>query len=348
MVEFESETHSSITAVNQNQWDYLVTQSDLGSVFHQYEWLRAIEDGTDLQPRHVVISKNSNPVALFPNFIAGIPMTPFKRLVSIDPGYGVGVGGPVLTQNKAKLMRKMLEEVDNVCSGSVITHRVSVPSLAHTKFGAVFESNGYESSIERCRMIVDLSGGLEPIQARMSRTTRTRAFSELPDDFEIEMEELNKDNVSVFYSNYERLMERFGTEPCPFRFLDILAKKIEGTHLVTLYVDGENKGSHLLIEDELNDCIRFWFSGVTEEGRKYHSSELLNGYGIRWSIENGYEKYDLGETLADFSNGLFMHKRQFGAEPIPLFYWEKIQSPIQWNMYRTAGKLYRAYNARRE
>ncbi|WP_459193623.1 GNAT family N-acetyltransferase [Halosimplex sp. J119] len=68
MTDLELTVHESIDEVGENQWNTLVRQSDLGSVFHRYGWLRAIERGLGREARHFVVRKGSNPVAVLPNF----------------------------------------------------------------------------------------------------------------------------------------------------------------------------------------------------------------------------------------------------------------------------------------
>ena len=64
----------SIADRHENQWNTLVSQSDLGSVFHRSGWLRAVERGLDRRVAHLVGRKGSNPVAIFPNFRVSIDL----------------------------------------------------------------------------------------------------------------------------------------------------------------------------------------------------------------------------------------------------------------------------------
>ena len=59
----------TISNINKNKWNNLVEQSKLGSFFHRYEWLKAIEDEMGLEPRHIVVTKDEYPIGVFPNFI---------------------------------------------------------------------------------------------------------------------------------------------------------------------------------------------------------------------------------------------------------------------------------------
>ena len=83
MTNLKVEVHDSILDINKNQWNNLVEQSKLGSFFHRYEWLKAIEDGMGLEPRHIVVTKDESLVGIFPNFIHSIPKIPLRKLFSV-------------------------------------------------------------------------------------------------------------------------------------------------------------------------------------------------------------------------------------------------------------------------
>lgn len=150
MPEHTSTLHDSIRTVNRNQWNDLVEQSDLGSVFHRYEWLLAIESGVEHIPTHVVVRKNGNPVGIFPNFVTDfdvpsyervlsllpaehipyLPSTsidtlspdvmPLKQLTSISPGFG----GPVIVSDEMECLDLMFQQIPKTCGHSVISHKI--------------------------------------------------------------------------------------------------------------------------------------------------------------------------------------------------------------------------------
>jgi predicted N-acyltransferase len=74
MTKPETNVYSSIDAVNQNQWDNLVGNSDRGSLFQSYLWLSVLEATLDVEPRHIVVSKDGNPIGVLPNFITNVPV----------------------------------------------------------------------------------------------------------------------------------------------------------------------------------------------------------------------------------------------------------------------------------
>ena len=120
MTNLKVEVHDSILDINKNQWNNLVEQSKLGSFFHRYEWLKSIEDGMGLEPRHIVVTKDECPIGIFPNFIHSIPKIPLRKLFSVEPGYG----GPVIIGQEKQVLDLMLEKISKICKGNIIFHQV--------------------------------------------------------------------------------------------------------------------------------------------------------------------------------------------------------------------------------
>lgn len=48
----------TVQAVGETEWNAIVARSDRSSVFHRYEWTRAIESGLPYTPRHLVVEED--------------------------------------------------------------------------------------------------------------------------------------------------------------------------------------------------------------------------------------------------------------------------------------------------
>lgn len=70
----EATTCCSISEQSKNQLNDFVEQSGGGTMFHRYGWLAAVEDGLDSESRHVLVSKEGNPVGFLPNVAADLPL----------------------------------------------------------------------------------------------------------------------------------------------------------------------------------------------------------------------------------------------------------------------------------
>lgn len=114
----EAKRVDSIEAVDRNQWNHVVEQSDLGCIYHRYGWLQAVESGTPYEPRHLVISRENNSIAIYPNFLTEVG--PFRQLTSIVPGFG----GPIVVTDEERAIELFLEAIPRLYDGTIFFSRI--------------------------------------------------------------------------------------------------------------------------------------------------------------------------------------------------------------------------------
>lgn len=331
----------TIEDVNRNQWNHVVDQAAHSSVFQRYEWIAAIEAGTTNPPAHVVAYKKDNPVGIFPNFVTDIEKTPFKRLRSIEPGFG----GPLVTTDEAASLDLMFEEIDAVCGREVITHLFQPIDPASVRYQPRFEADGYRPNVSNCRFVIDLRKGWETIVAEMSSSRRRNIRNGHDEDTDVVDREITRETIDQFYLNYCSVMDRLGETPYPLAFFVALLELRDRIKVFSLSVDGDERGMLFYLLDDERSSVHYFFSGVTEDDFAYNASELLHEHAIKWGIENGYETYDLGMTSADFDDGLFKFKAKFGGEVVPVISWEKGCSRVLWPLFRAGRRAYQRYDS---
>lgn len=335
MPDIEASVHESIDGVK--GWNDVVTRSALGSFFHRSEWLRCIEEGTGMEACHVVATKDTNPVGVFPNFVKDIDRTPFRKLVSTTPGFG----GPVVTSDERSVMDLLLERCGEVCGGGVITHKITALDSGYVKYGEYMESRGYAPNLELCRFEVDLARGWGDIREGMDSRKRGNLEKARERDPRVVEEGLSESNLREFHGVYGDAMDRVGGATLPLSFfLEVGGRLRDRTKLMSVFVDGERVGSHMYFLDDERDSLHHYFSAVLRDNFEYYPSELLHAHMMRWGIDNGYEAYDFGGTDPDYGAGLFQYKEEFGGRSIPLLSWEKTYSRVGWNTFRAGNYVY--------
>lgn len=335
----------SITEVNANQWDNLVTQSDLGSVFHSYGWLRAIEEGLGLEPRHVLVSKNGNPVALFPNVVSDLEVpidSPLvdrlglRQLVSTTPGYG----GPVIGGDESTCFDLLLDGAERAADGTV-QHAIRWNGPEYLRYGKHLLGRGYHPEVVTGRFVVDLYDDWETIKGRMSKTRRKAIRQAL--DGEYEIHEGSIFDLEGFYEDYVGNIERVGGEPYPRAFFEALDRYLGDNVVVfSVVVDDVVVGRYLYLLDEVQSTVHYYFSAIGSDDDYEHApSERLHVHALQWAIDNGYAHYDFGSTSANFEDTRFRQKERFGGRFVPTIEWERGRAPVRWGAYRLARTLYR-------
>jgi len=339
-VKLRTEVCDTLEKINRNQWNELVVNLRLSSFFHQYEWLKAIEEGLDVRPRHIVVYEGENIVGCMPNFIISIKKTPFNALVSIEPGYG----GLLIRKHQKKILSSLFNGVSRISKDdNVISHIIRTLDLKYAQYSIFFEGKGYRPNLESCRFEIQLSKGWERIQSDMDKKRRYNLKKGRLGNYEIEDEEITEYNVMRFYQVYKQVMNSVGGTIYPIDFFKSLTKLLKNRlKLFTFEVKGEYCGGFLHFLDESKFIVHHFFGAVKEDCFKHYPNELLHEFSIKWGIENNYEKYDFGATSLNFTNGLFKFKEGFGGKMIPILSWEKGYSTLRWKLYRKMRQMYRS------
>jgi hypothetical protein len=345
------ETVSIIDAmddVNPNLWNNLVSQSDLGTVFHRHEWLQAVETGFGSEPRHVVVRKDSNPVAVFPNFYDSIQVpvaknllsaAPLRELNSIAPGYG----GPIVGGNEQERLEKLLDALADLRDTRTLYHWIRTTNLGYVRYGRTLMQRGYTPLTVDCRFRIDLTQSWEEIKDGMESDYLRRLRQMEDHDVEYRDEPITEQAIEEFYAAHTRNLERLGSEPYPFAFYealcDLLADRLK---ILAVVVDGQEVGQYLYLRNEEQSTLRHYLAGIGDEDHfEYNPSQLLHTHAIQWAKDEGYRYYDFGSTRADYTNGVFRHKANYGGELVPSIQWRKGFSRLGWPAFRTAQTLYR-------
>ncbi len=328
----------TIRATDVDRWNAVVDRADLGTVFHRYEWLEAVERGLGYQPRHLLVEKDTNLIGLIPNFVVGIPKTPFYRLTSIYPGFG----GPLFTTDVARSLSLIVEAIPSLCGRRTIVHEIRACNTNFLRYDDSLATDGYESSRVDGRFLLNLATGYDAVFDGMdsSRRRAIRRGREL--DCDLEAVDPTPTNLSRFYDGYRRRMNEIDGQVYPYAFFERLTAMDDRLLLVSLYVEEEYAGGFLALCNDEQSTVHGFFAGVPSEYFEYHASELVYDFMFRWAIDNGYERYDFGGSGADFEDGAFRFKEKFGGRLVPNLYWERGTSPA-WRLVKAGRSLYWRY-----
>lgn len=329
----------SVRAIDRDRWNDVVERAGLGTVFHRYEWLEAIENGLGYPARHLIVEKETNLIGLFPNFVVRIPKTPFYRLTSLYPGFG----GPLLTTEVADSISHLVDAIPELCDGRTIVHEIRACNTNVLRYNDFLEAEGYDSSRVGGRFLLNLEKGYDALFDEMSSSKRRAIRRGRETDHEIVDAELTRSELARFHDKYRRHMESVDGTVYPFEFFEQLLAMDDRIQLFQLYLEGEYAGGYFELLNDEQETVHGFFAGVPPEYFEHYASELLYDHAFRWAIDNGYETYDFGGGGADFEDGAFRFKEEFGGRLIPNVYWERGTGPT-WKLVETGRSLYNRYN----
>ncbi|MHC3436670.1 GNAT family N-acetyltransferase [Natrialbaceae archaeon A-gly3] len=329
----------TVEGANRNQWNNVVEQSELGCVYHRYEWLRAIEEGIGHEPNHLVVSKKGNPIAIFPNFVTDLGKV--KRLSSIRPGYG----GPVTMTDEEDALELLLEAVGESCGGRVLFNELRTYDQNYVRYHHLLEANGYRPTILTCRFTLGLTRGWDALFDDMDSERRRGIRRGHEYEFEVVDEEITEETCAAFYEDYATVADRVGLPTHPPSFFRELPRLADRLKLFTLRIDGESRGQYMYLLDVEQSTLQHLFTAVTEDQFEYHAPELLHEHAIKWGIDRGYETYELRGSPPDFRNGVFRFKEYFGAETVPLLNYERGRPSLALSVLDAGRSLARRFGS---
>lgn len=340
--------YRGIDGVNENQWNNVVSQSDRGTMFHRYEWLRAVESGFDYDPCHIVVEKKGNPIGLMPNFITelslpdavanALPATPpVRQLVSADPGFG----GPIITSSEDETVDILFDALETVAGPQILSHHVRAYDLEYVRYGRYLERRGYEPTFDSCLFVLDLDDGWEAIRGNMDKERRRDLRKAHEQEYRVEIDPLEMD-LETTYRWYAKNVDRVDGTLHPRAFLESLAERFgDRIRVFRAVVDGDEVGRYVHLLDEEGGMLHHWLSAIPDsENYRYHPSELMHERAIKWGIDRGYDRYSFGRTGSYFSNSVFTFKQKYGGKAIPLFEMERGFSRVGWPLYRLGRSIY--------
>ncbi|MFC7157335.1 lipid II:glycine glycyltransferase FemX [Halomarina halobia] len=354
MSDLDVTTYSSIEALNENQWNNLVEQSNQGTVFQRYEWLEIVERTFDHRPQHVVVSKKDNPVAILPVFVrdfdapidAATTVTEtlgLKEAVSTRPGYG----GPIVLSNESECLDLLLDELEATCGRNVLYHLIRTNDLNYLRYGKHLQKRGYEPITLNCRFVIDLEQSWEEIRSNMDKERRKALRDAHENEYRVESTPLGEADLDRTYDAYVRNMDRIDGFVFPRPFFDLLTERMgDRLQVFTAVVDGIEVGRYVHFLDDERSAVHHYFTAIPDESKfKYYPSELLHEHAIKWAKSQGYAHYDFGGTGTDYTDSVFRFKQKYGGDLVPTLQWQKGLSKPGWNLYKFGRSMFvrRAY-----
>ena len=331
----------SIHDVNQNQWNNLVVQTDRGTMFHRYEWLAAFEEGLECDPRHALVQKDTNPVAILPTFSVplelphdtaeSIAALDLRLLTSGDPGSG----GPVIATDERANVDRLVDAIESTTGPLNLCHQIVTHDLGEIRYGKYLQARGYEPTSHVALSLADLDDGWEAIHDRMDKERQKGLRRAHEQDYWIERQPLGTD-LDRTYEMCRQNIVRVGGDPLPRALFEALSDRFaDRVQVFTAHVDGDVVGKYVHLCDEESSVLHHWLSAIPDEDcYDAYPSELLHERAINWGIESGLAEYNFHKVGSYFDNSVFRFKSKYGGRAVPQLRWEKGANPLLWHPFR--------------
>jgi hypothetical protein len=224
----------------------------------------------------------------------------------------------------------------------------SVDPLASTTEGrAALLGAACELTLERHARSWTLrarEGGYDELEPRLRQSRRFKTFvAELPEDpdalraswkkssnnlwrslrkadeADVQVREGNSErDLKLFYGIYAQTMRRHRSLPRSYRMLSMARQSLLPLDSYRLLL-AEHRGKVVAggVFHAWRDTVDLVFNASSERHLALRPNHAVYWSAIRWAIENGYRRYNMGEAPVDGSLGRF--KAQWGGQPVDRF-----------------------------
>ncbi|MBT4319311.1 hypothetical protein HOD50_01630 [Candidatus Bathyarchaeota archaeon] len=318
--------------LGKNKWNGFVEQVPDYTIYNTYGWVKALQEGEQLQGRHVIVEKDGVIIGALPCFISSIRGTPFKRLDSNRPGSG----GPLLLHDKEKTLNKISRKIKSLLRGTIISHRILSINHSHLSLNKLLSEQRYYLTINNVDTVYNLTGTWKQVLGRMSKNRRREIKN--ADSGKVTELSIEPDNINRFNISYAKVLSRHGARPLQPGFIQEIAHQFpDKAKLFTVEENEVTIGGYLVIIDEPNNMIRAVAGGIPDIHQySKHSNNLFRKL-LEYTKEHGFSYLDVGGSPADISNGLYRFKKSFGGTDYPIYCWQT--GNLVWDMLRFVSKI---------
>jgi len=280
----------SIDRSTKEEWEEVLGDSEQGTIFHRWEWLKIVEKHTGFKLLPLMAFKGSKPIALYPIF--------FKRKLAFSPPPRslLLYLGPVfveyseIKQSKKETMYFEVQKcVDEFLrnAGCVFFRVRTTPDLPDCR---PLKWNGYEvEPLYTYR--IDLSGGCDKVWRNMNRKLRVGIEATRRKGVEIRIGEWKElDELRALL--HERFVDQGLSKKDRYRsYLKDLYDKFKEHMKVFIAKVGDDTVGGLVVLTH-GSWSGLWI-GIPKVGLKgMYPNDLAQWTAIRWACNEGYKIYE--------------------------------------------------------
>jgi serine/alanine adding enzyme len=290
-----------LTSDRENDWQHFVEDSDQASLAHALGWRNVVEKTYHHVPLYLMATDGPKIAGILPLFLIRSPF--FGRLLATAPYLSYG---GLLADDK-KVAQALVHAARTVASEQG-AKSVELRGLSRLDHGLLLKE-------KYCTFRLCLSLGPEALWRQFERGRARKAIRKaLKAGVVVERGPQLK---TIFANVMSRHMRDLGTPFHRTRFYQRIIEEFSHQSEILLARQGKRYiGGMLLISHK--ETVHCLYGAGLVKYRSLAPMSLLIWEAIRSACERSCAYFDLGRSR--WESGTFFFKRQWGAQPIPLFY----------------------------
>jgi serine/alanine adding enzyme len=290
-----------LTSDRENDWQHFVEDSDQASLAHTLGWRNVVEKTYHHVPFYLMATDGPKIAGILPLFLIRSPF--FGRLLATAPY--LSYGGLLADDEQAA------QALVQAAREAAIEQRAKYVEIR----GLQWVDQGLLLKDKYCSFRLPLSVGLDVLWRRFEGgRARTAVRKARKSGLSVEGGHQLR---AIFANVMSRHMRDLGTPFHRLRFYQRIAEEFPQQLEILMARHGDRYiGGILLIS--YKETIHWLYGAALREYRNMAPTSLLVWEAIRSGCERGFAYFDFGRSR--WESGTFFFKRQWGAQPFPLFY----------------------------
>jgi FemAB-related protein (PEP-CTERM system-associated) len=294
------------TDLDQQRWDHYVLQHEAGGPYQLFAWQRAVNCAYGYSSYSILAENDSGLICgVLPLILIKPPL--LKGMLVSQPYCDYG-GIIADDSNTIKRLTEYAAKL-SVETRAFLEIRCKEPCPELEKYAAVSPSN-------KVRMVLELPSHSEDLWNAFKSKLRSQIRRPMKDGikFQLGSEELIDEFYKVFCDN----MHDLGSPVHSKKWLKSILRNYSDAAKLGIVKKGDLiLGGGIMIGCR-NTITLPWASTLREYNHLSPNMLLYWGF-LEYACNNGYDYFDFGRSTPD--EGTFYFKKQWGAEPQPLFFY---------------------------
>lgn len=276
------------------EWDRINSQSQQGTIFHTWKWLKIMERHTRMKLFPIIATKKNNPVGIFPFFFQ--KSGPLRLAFSPPPHATLFYLGPVLIgyeelkqSKKENRYAEFQASVEDFIKNELKANYISISLPPNLRDPRPFTWSGYTPEITY-DYVIDLQGRCDPLIQSLTKKQRENLSRARRRGITVELGEKREYEtiLDLMDERYSQQGKRITTSR--EYFLDIYDAFRENLKVFVALLDGEVVSGS--VDFQYRDVHYSWIGNPKPKHPVAPSpNDLLIGESVRYAKETGCRYY---------------------------------------------------------
>ncbi len=302
---------------DKKRWDEFVLNHQMVGPYHLFAWKEAIEVAYRHKSYYLIANdEEGNIQGLLPLILVKAPF--LKGILVSLPFCDYGGILALKDDPKKRLVEYALNLADSLRAGLDIRCKEQDSDIV--------SSGSFSESSHKSRMILSLPESSKVLWNQFKSKLRSQIRRPIKEGLKVRMGA--GELIDDFYYVIRRNMRELGS-PVHSRtwFASIVDYFGEKARVCVIYKDGSPVGSGIVLS--CGGTLTIPWASTISMYNKYSPNMLLYWEFLKYAADSGHRFFDFGRSTP--GEGTFKFKEQWGAEPFPLFWFEKSTQPISEN-----------------